>query len=109
MKYQVIVKSPEAAIVKTTYLNKMFSYVFLDITCEPLETPSKKKNIVRKYRFTSSALRPPLPLGDPLRFKVIRQQYHGESDINAVIEATTLQEACEKFATPYNDVFEVVG
>jgi hypothetical protein len=48
-------------------------------------------------------------VGDPRRFKIIRQQYHGENDINVVIEATSLQEACDKFATPYNDIFEVVS
>ena len=108
MKYQVVVESPDEAIVKTTYLNKNFSYVFLAISCDPEERPSKKKNVNRKYTFMSSALQPPYAIGDPRRFKIIRQMFHGENDINVVIEATSLQEACDKFATPYNDVFEVI-
>lgn len=112
MKYQVVIESPDEAIVKTTYLNKNFSYVFLAISSDPEERPSKaskKKNVSRKYTFMSSALQPPFAVGDPRRFKIIRQQYHGENDINVVIEATSLQEACDKFATPYNDIFEVVS
>lgn len=111
MKYQVVIESPEEAVVKTTYLNKNFSYVFLGISSDPEERPTKaakKKNIPRKYTFTSSALMPPFAVGDPRRFKIIRQMFHGENDINVVIEATSLQEACDKFATPYNDVFEVI-
>ncbi|MDP4219455.1 MAG: hypothetical protein Q8916_02715 [Bacteroidota bacterium] len=108
MRYQVVLESPDEAIVKTTYLNKSFNYVFLGITCEPTEGSSKKKNVVKKYTFLSSALLPPFPHGDPRRFKVIRQMFHGENDINVVVEATSLQEACDKFATPYNDVFEVM-
>ena len=109
MKYQVVIESPEEAIVKTTYLNKNFSYVFLAISCDPEDRSSKKKNVNRKYTFMSSALQPPYAVGDPRRFKIIRQMFHGENDINVVIEATSLQEACDKFATPYNDVFEVVS
>lgn len=108
MKYQVVIESPAEAIVKTTYLNKNFSYVFLAISSDPEEKPSKKKNVTRKYTFMSSALQAPYAIGDPRRFKIIRQMYHGENDINVVIEATSLQEACDKFATPYNDVFEVI-
>jgi len=112
MKYQVVLESPDEAIVKTTYLNKNFSYVFLAISSDPEEKPSKakakKNSVARKYTFTSSALQPPFALDDPRRFKIIRQMYHGENDINVVIEATSLQEACDKFATPYNDVFEVI-
>jgi hypothetical protein len=109
MKYQVVVESPEEAIVQTSYLNKNFNYVFLAISCDPADATSKKKNSVKKYTFISSALQPPYAVGDPRRFKMIRQQYHGESDINVIVEATSLQEACDKFATPYNDVFEVVA
>ncbi|MEP7234921.1 MAG: hypothetical protein ABI778_06465 [Ignavibacteriota bacterium] len=108
MKYQVIVESPEEATVQTSYLNKNFNYVFLAISCDPSEAASKKKNSLKKYTFISSALQPPYPIGDPKRFKVIRQQYHGESALNVVVEAASLQEACDKFATPYNDVFEVI-
>ena len=108
MKYQVVLELPCEAVVKTTYLNKNFSYVFLGITCDPAEHSSMKKSAKRKYTFVSSALLPPLPVGDPRRFKIIRQHFHGESDINVTIEATSLQEACNKFATPYNDVFEVI-
>ena len=108
MKYQVVIESPEEAIVQTSYLNKNFNYVFLAISCDPEEHTSKKKNSVKKFTFTSSALQPPYAVGDPKRFKVIRQQYHGESALNVVVEATSLQEACDKFATPYNDVFEVL-
>ena len=108
MKYQVILESPAEAIVKTSYLNKSFSYVFLAISCDPADLASKKKNSIKKYTFISSALQPPYALDDPRRFKEIRQQYHGESGINVVVEATSLQEACDKFATPYNDVFEVI-
>jgi len=109
MKYQVVIESTEEAIVKTTYLNKNFSYVFLAISCDPDERSAKKKKSLKKYTFTSSALLPPYAVGDPRRFKMIRQQYHGESDINVVVEAASLQEACDKFATPYNDVFEVLS
>ena len=109
MKYQVIVESPEEAIVQTSYLNKNFNYVFLAISIDPEDAASKKKNSVKKYTFMSSALQPPYPIGDPKRFKVIRQQYHGESALSVVVEATSLQEACDKFATPYNDVFEVIA
>jgi hypothetical protein len=108
MKYQVVIESEGFAIVKTTYLNKNFTYVFFEITFEPIDRASKKKNVTRKFTFTSSTLQPPFALDDPKRFKIIRQQFHGENDINVVIEATSLQEACDKFATPYNDVFEVV-
>ncbi|MFI5263684.1 MAG: hypothetical protein ACHQM6_04130 [Candidatus Kapaibacterium sp.] len=109
MKYQVVVESPEEAIVQTSYLNKNFNYVFLAISCDPEDKASKKKKNVRKYTFMSSALQPPYAVGDPKRFKVIRQAYHGETDLMVVIEATSLEEACEKFATPYNDVFEVLA
>jgi len=109
MKYQVIVESPEEAIVQTSYLNKNFNYVFLAITCDPSESTSKKKNTARKFTFTSSALMAPYAQGDPNRFKKIRQAYHGESALSVVVEAASLQEACDKFATPYNDVFEVMA
>ena len=59
MKYQVIVESPEEAIVQTSYLNKNFNYIFLAITCDPDENSSKKKNSAKKFTFTSSALMAP--------------------------------------------------
>ena len=108
MKYQVVIESPGEAVVKTTYLNKDFSYVFLGILGDLAERTSKKKNLKRKFTFVSSGLQPPFPAGDPRRFKVIRKDFHGEDDINVTIEAKSLQEACDKFAAPYNDVFEVV-
>jgi hypothetical protein len=107
MKYQVVIESPESAVVKTTYLNKNFTYIFFGITFDPVDRASKKKKETRKYTFTSSTLQPPFPVGDPRRFKIIRQQFHGEDDLNVTIEATSLQEACDIFATPYKDIFEV--
>jgi hypothetical protein len=109
MKYQVIIKSKEEAVVQTTYLIKEFSYVFLAINWEAEDSATKKKKILRKYTFTSSALQPPFAKDDVNRFKVIRKDFHGEDDINVVVEATSLQEACDKFATPYNDVFEIIS
>src|SRR6185503_942771 len=109
MKYQVVVKSKEEAVVQTTYLIKEFSYVFLAINWEAEDKADKKKKIVRKYTFTSSALQPPFARDDINRYKVIRKDFHGEDDLNVVVEATSLQEACDKFATPYNDVFEIIS
>ena len=110
MKYQVVVKSKEEAVVQTTYLIKEFSYIFLTIGIPPEgQHPSKKKKTVGKYTFTSSALLPPFARDDVMRYKTIRQNYHGEDDLNVEIEATSLQEACDKFAAPYNDVFEIVS
>jgi len=109
MKYQVVIETSESAVVQTTYLIKEFTYHFLGISFDPVEKADKKKrDIVRKYTFTSSLLAPPFARDDIRRFRVIRQKFHGEDDINVVIEATSLQEACDKFATPYNDVFEIV-
>jgi len=109
MKYQVVIESSESAVVKTTYLIKEFTYHFLAIAFDPIDrTDKKKKDTLRKYTFTSSTLAPPFARDDIRRYRVIRQKFHGEDDINIVIEATSLQEACDKFATPYNDVFEVV-
>jgi hypothetical protein len=109
MKYQVVIESPEVAVVQTTYLNKNFNYIFLTITFDHEDRAEKKKKHLRKYTFASSALLPPFALNDPRRFKIIRQHFHGENDINVVVEAETLQEACDKFATPYKDIFEVVA
>lgn len=109
MKYQVVVKSEEEAVVQTTYLGREFSYVFLTISSVPEEGKSKKKDHLTKFTFASSALLPPYDRTDTTRFKVIRQNYHGEDALNVVIEALNLQEACDKFATPYNDVFEIIS
>jgi hypothetical protein len=110
MKYKVVLKSPGEALVKTDYLTSTFTYIFLHVHFEP--TPHAKKKEVpvpKEYTFTSSALQPPYALDDPKRYKIIRQKFHGEDDIRQVIEATTLQEACDKFSAPFGDVFEVVG
>ena len=109
MKYQVEIQSSASAVVKTTYLIKEFSYEFFTISFDPQDRAAKKKkDIIRKFVFTSSLLAPPFAHDDVQRFRKIRQKFHGEDDINVTIEATSLQEACDKFAAPYNDVFEVV-
>jgi hypothetical protein len=109
MKYQVVIESPHEAIVKTTYLNKNFSYVFLAITFDPEKSKHTIASGPGEYTFTSVGLLPPLPVGDPKRYTVIRQEYHRQNDINVVIKAKSLQEACDKFAEPYADIFEIVG
>ncbi len=109
MKYQVVFESNRSAIVKTAYLNKSFSYVFLTITFEGTNPAHTMKDGVGKYNFASIAFQPMPPVGDPKRFNTIRQEFHRLNDINVIIEAESLKEACLAFAQPYGDVFEIVG
>lgn len=109
MKYQVAIDSPNTAIVKTNYLNKDFTYVFLTITFEPTKPGHVLRDGIGKYIFESVANLPPLPVGDPKRYTTIRQDYHRLNDINVSVKATSLKEACDIFAKQYDDVFEIIG
>jgi hypothetical protein len=108
MIYQVVVDSPKSALVKTTYLIKEFTYIFLKIEFTPKNPKHTIKDGVGTYQFISSALLPPPPRDDPKRFHTIRAEYHKKSDINTTIKASSLREACKTFASTYHDIFELV-
>src|SRR5258706_11266295 len=96
MKYQVVIESAASAVVKTTYLIKEFSYEFLGISFDPVKGSAKKRNANGKYTFTSSTMAPPFARDDIRRYRIIRQKFHGEDNINVTVEAASLQEACDK-------------
>lgn len=107
MQFNVIVETPKTAVVKASYLNVDFQYVFLDIAFEPSSTGSILEG-KGEYTFTSVHLQPPLAPGNPLRHKIIRSEFHRRTDVNEVVKATSLQEACTTFFTPFQDTFKIV-
>jgi hypothetical protein len=109
MKYQVVIETPKSAIVKTAYLNRDFKYIFLDITFEPSATKDTIKDGKGKYLFTSVPVESQLPVGDPARHKIIRQEFHRRSDINTLVKASSLAEACGAFFESFGDTFEIVS
>lgn len=104
MKYEVVIESPTAATVKATYLNKDFNYIFLDIVFDSVSPKSGKG----EFTFSSVHLRPPVAAGDPHRHNTIRQEFHRQSDIHTVVKASSLEEACTTFFTPFQDTFQIV-
>lgn len=109
MKYQVVIESPTTAIVKTEYLNKDFTYVFLTMTFEPTNPAHTMRDGKGNYTFASATNLPLPPFGDPKRYTTIRQEYHRLSDINVDIKASSLKEACDIFSKQYDDIFEIIG
>lgn len=109
MKYQVVIETPTSAVVKTAYLNPQFKYIFLDITFEPSTTGHTMKDGKGKYLFTSVGEPPVLPFGHPDRHKVIRQEFHRRSDVNTLVKASSLTEACGAFFESFGDTFEIVS
>ena len=108
MKFNVIVESPKTAVVKASYLNKDFQYVFLDIGFEPASGTGTIEQGKGDFTFTSVHLQPPLAFGNPLRHKIIRSEFHKRTDINQTVKAASLAEACTAFFTPFLDTFEIV-
>ncbi len=107
MQFNVIVETPKTAVVKASYLNVDFQYVFLDIAFEPASTGTILDG-KGDYTFTSVHLQPPLAIGNPLRHKIIRSEFHRRTDVNEVVKATSLQEACTTFFTQFQDTFQIV-
>jgi hypothetical protein len=108
MKYQVVIESPKAAIVKATYLNKDFNYIFLDILFNSISPAHGIEDGKGEYIFSSVQLRPPMAAGDPQRHNTIRQEFHRQSDILTTVKASSLEEACTEFFTPFQDTFQIV-
>ena len=108
MKYNVFVKSSNKAVVKASYLNKDFQYVFLNINFEPVAGTGVSKKGKGDFTFTSVHLDPPLAFGDPMRHKIIRSEFHKRTDINETVQASSLEEACTMFFTPFQDTFEIL-
>lgn len=107
MKFQVVIESPRTAVVKAEYLNKDFQYVFLDVLFTPATAASTIVKGKGEFTFASVHFQPPLAIGDPMRHKIIRSEFHRRTDVHETVKASSLEEACAAFFTPFQDTFEI--